>query len=522
MNNHAKAAVVLVGIGLLALIGWHFMLPIFNDWSQKNTSDAKMSKGKITVAYDNWIGYFPLCSPEMKKQMRASGWNWQCEDDKADYPGRMQRLKNRDIQFAVATVDSYVLNGAPKGFPGVVSIVIDESKGADAIIARKDKTANLNAVKGRADLRIAYTPGSPSHHLLKVAAIHFGVPELLPPQGPRRIETNGSEEALKKLLSGEADIAVLWEPDVSRALAKGNFVKLLGTENTEQLIVDILLVGREFVDKNPDVVKLALSTYFQVLKFYRDNPDILTREIIAETKLPPDAVKSMLSGVAWVNLTDNAQQWFGVSYQGRSADEGLFSTIESTVRILRSSGDFQSNPIPDSDPNRLIRSEYVRELYIKGSNTGFTVPGHAGSPPVNSLEARFTPLDGSGWKGLREVGTLKIQPITFQSGTADLSLDGKTEIDAAVEALRHYPKFRVLIKGHTGMSGDPDVNQKLSQERAESVMRYLTVTFSIDPNRLKAVGIGSDEPLSRTSGESDRAYNYRLPRVEIYLVSEVY
>src|SRR3989344_1031056 len=483
MNNHAKAAVVLVGIGLLALIVWHFMSPIFNDWSQKNTSDAKMSKGKITVAYDNWIGYFPLCSPEMKKQMRASGWNWQCEDDKADYPGRMQRLKNRDIQFAVATVDSYVLNGAPKGFPGVVSIVIDESKGADAIIARKDKTANLNAVKGRADLRIAYTPGSPSHHLLKVAAIHFGVPELLPPQGPRRIETNGSEEALKKLLSGEADIAVLWEPDV---------------------------------------VKLALSTYFQVLKCYRDNPDILTREIIAETKLPPDAVKSMLSGVAWVNLTDNAQQWFGVSYQGRSADEGLFSTIESTVRILRSSGDFQSNPIPDSDPNRLIRSEYVRELYIKGSNTGFTVPGHAGSPPVNSLEARFTPLDGSGWKGLREVGTLKIQPITFQSGTADLSLDGKTEIDAAVEALRHYPKFRVLIKGHTGMSGDPDVNQKLSQERAESVMRYLTVTFSIDPNRLKAVGIGSDEPLSRTSGESDRAYNYRLPRVEIYLVSEVY
>ncbi len=522
MNNHARTAIIIVILGIIGLIGVYFVLPVLSDWNQKMTSDAKTTKGKITIAVDNWIGYFPLCSPEMRKQMRSAGWNWQCEDDKADYAKRMQRFKDRDYEFVVATVDSYILNGASKGFPGITIAVIDESKGGDAILARKDKVANLNAMKGRTDLTVAFTPNSPSHHLGKAAATHFDVPELLPPQGPRRIETDGSEEALKKILSGEANVAILWEPDVSRALAKGNIVKLIGTEDTEQLIVDILLLGREFADKNSDVVRLALSTYFQVLKFYRDNPDILTKEIVAETKLSESAVKSMLKGVSWVNLADNAQKWFGVSLQGRTADEGLFSTIESTVRILRSSKDFQSNPIPDSDPNRLIRSEYVRELYIKGSNTGFTVQGKVETPPANSLEARFASLDEAGWKNMREVGALKIQPVTFQTGTAELNLDGKAEIDVAVEALKHYPKFRVLIKGHTGMSGDPEVNKKLSQERAESVLRYLTVTYSIDPNRLRAIGMGSDEPTPRLPNESDRAYTYRLPRVEMYLVSEVY
>ena len=49
--------------------------------------------------------------------------------------------------------------------------------------------------------------------------IRDDVPELLPSRKGNRIETEGSEGALKKLLAGKADIAALWEPDVSRALA---------------------------------------------------------------------------------------------------------------------------------------------------------------------------------------------------------------------------------------------------------------------------------------------------------------
>jgi len=523
MKGNLKGAIAVFIIFSLVVVGFFFGKPIWDDFRQQKTSDARETKGKIKIAFDNWAGYVPLCSSEMKKRMRGSGWVLECQDDKADYTKRMERLYKGEIEFAVATVDSYILNAASLDFPGVIGAVIDKSKGGDAILAWQDKVSSLDALKGRTDIRVAFTPNSPSHHLGKAAVAHFDVPELLP-KGDKRIETNGSEEALKKLLDRKADVAILWEPDVSKALAKKGIIKLLGTDQTERLIVDILVVNRKFSEKNSGVVKMVLETYFKVLKMYRDEPELLKKEIMAQSGLSASAVDSLLKGIHWVTLTENAQEWFGISSDGGYADQGLVDTIDSTVRILMQSGDFAKNPIPQGDPYRLTEKEYVRELFTKGF-AGFTTPGAKNSgqtPPANSLEARFALLSDEGWNALREIGTLKIQPVTFQSGTADLGIQGKEEIDRVAETLKHYPNFRVVVKGHTSLEGDPAMNRKLSQERAESVARYLVVTYSIDANRLRAVGFGSERPLSRQSGESSRAYSYRLPRVEISLVSEVY
>ena len=535
MRGNVKAALVFFVVVGAILLGLRFAMPFYAEWKLRHASDAKATKGTITVAVDNWIGYFPLCSPEMKKAMRSSGWNFRCEDDEADYPKRMKRLKDKDIRFAVATVDSFILNGAPVNFPGVIPMVIDQSKGGDSILARKDCVANLNALKGRVDIKVALTPNSPSHHFAKVAASHFGIPELLPPKDRtgRLVETNGSKEALKKLLSGEVCVAILWEPDVSRALADKNIIKLLGTEDTERVIVDILLVDPDYADKNSETVMILLSHYFTVLKFYRDNNDLLVKEIISETKdadgkkFTEEAVRAMLKGVEWATLADNAQKWFGIAAPGGKADDGLYATIDSTVRILRNNKDFARDPIPDGDPSRLTRSQFIRELSAKAA-TGFIIPSKGEVATGASLGAKFAPLNDSGWKALREVGALKIEPITFRSGTADLTIAGKTEIDQAVESLKHYPKFRILIKGHTGMVGDPAENKVLSQERADSIARYIMATYGIDEHRLRPVGLGSSEPLARLPEEQcsetrcERAYNYRLPRVEILLVAEVY
>ena len=71
------------------------------------------------------------------------------------------------------------------------------------------------------------------------------------------------------------------------------------------------------------------------------------------------------------------------------------------------------------------------------------------------------------------------------------------------------------------MKGSPEENRKLSQERAEAVARYLEVTYNIDHNRLRTVGLGSDKPLPQLADESERAYGYRLPRVELSLVADI-
>ncbi len=124
MTRQATGALLLLVVGLVTIGAVYFLKPYFQEKQQRNLSDARESKGNIKIAVDNWIGYFPLCSPEMKKRMRQQGWNLVCEDDQADYPQRMKRLKDEEIDLAVATVDSFLLNGAPRGFPGTIVAVI--------------------------------------------------------------------------------------------------------------------------------------------------------------------------------------------------------------------------------------------------------------------------------------------------------------------------------------------------------------------------------------------------------------
>jgi hypothetical protein len=175
VNTHAKVAITLVALGVFGIAAYKFGWPYVQEQIDRQTSDARDIKAKLVVGVDNWIGYFPLCSGELRKRMRAKGYSLQCEDDKADYPTRMQRLKSGELQFAVATVDSYLLNGPDKGFPGTIVAVIDESKGGDAIVAWKDKIATIEDLKRKSAVRIAFTPASPSEHLIRATSVHFDV-----------------------------------------------------------------------------------------------------------------------------------------------------------------------------------------------------------------------------------------------------------------------------------------------------------------------------------------------------------
>jgi outer membrane protein OmpA-like peptidoglycan-associated protein/ABC-type nitrate/sulfonate/bicarbonate transport system substrate-binding protein len=505
------------------------LIPVFKNRIQIQTSDDKNLKGKITLAIDDWIGYYPLSSSRIKKAMRNEGYLLDISNDGGDYPTRMKKLRDGELDFAVMTVDSYILNAAPVDFPGTIVTILDESKGGDAMVAYTNVVSNLDSFKAfnsRTMPKIAYTPASPSQHLLKAISSHFNVPALKDIGRNQRIETKDSQEALKFLLEKKVSVAVLWEPNVSKALEIPGVAKILGTESTSRLIVDILVVNREFALKNPEKVDLLLKTYFRTLKFYADNPEELEKDICTELKLPGDSVKKMLKGVAWVNLSENCQEWFGISGPGQVAEQGLIDTIQSTVEILVGSGDFNSDPLPDKDPYRIVNSSFIQQIYNTGIKNGFSsLTGNAGRAvePGDGLSRSFRPLTDAQWAKLRPVGSLNIEPVMFQSGVAELDVSEKEKLDAMVSRLKHYPTFRILVEGHTSFLGDPDANLALSQERADAVLRYLTITYAIDSNRIRSVGFGGTRPLPMQPGENESAYHtYRLPRVEISLLSETF
>ena len=517
MSGHLKGFVALLMVGLGLLFGADYALKWFKQKTQIGASDASGVKKTLRIGIDNWVGYLPLCSKELRTRMHNDGYRLQCDDDKADYAARMKRLRQGELEFAVTTVDSMLLNGGKEQFPGTIIMVIDESSGGDAIVARKEKLASLEDLKTKSGYRIAFTAGSPSEHLLKSIAVHFDVPPLRNRQGGWRVAVNSSADALKQLGEGKVDAAVLWEPDVSRALAMPGMHRILGTENTRRVIVDVLTVNREFSRAQPEAVKLLMSHYFRVLRHFRDNPEVLNAEVKDATRMTEQQVVAMLKGVRWASLTDNARDWFGVGGGGTGRTGlGLIETLEATAQILVDSGDFRENPMPERDPYRMQHRVFIEELYSTGLGADKATADKGGGARA------FGALDDKQWDSLAEIGTLKIRPVTFQSGAAELSTDGKQELDSAAQNLSHYPNFRVVVRGHTGTRGDAESNRALSLERADAVKRYLTVTHAIDEARLRAVGYGGERPLPRAAGESERAHEYRLPRVELYLVSEAF
>ena len=201
----------------------------------------------------------------------------------------------------------------------------------------------------------------------------------------------------------------------------------------------------------------------------------------------------------------------------RQASCGFHHLLFNVFDFIFDAGDFKSHPLPDQDPYRIINSQFIGAAFT-ATATGMKRDGSDSA----RLDQHFSELSNDEWQRLREVGTLKALSVSFQSGTADLGYDGKTEIDGMMDVLRHYPGFRIRVRGHTAQSGDPELNKQLSLERADAVARYMNVTYNVDPNRIKVVGMGSSQPLPLLPGESDRAYQYRLPRVEVSLLADAF
>lgn len=85
--------------------------------------------------------------------------------------------------------------------------------------------------------------------------------------------------------------------------------------------------------------------------------------------------------------------------------------------------------------------------------------------------------------------------MTFVKGSSDLTAAAKATLDRFAHALTAASTYRAFtVEGHTDRSGSREINQALSQARAESVVHYLTAN-GVDKARMTAKGFGFDKTL---------------------------
>lgn len=97
----------------------------------------------------------------------------------------------------------------------------------------------------------------------------------------------------------------------------------------------------------------------------------------------------------------------------------------------------------------------------------------------------------------------------FPPGRATLLPEALANLDRVVEFVGTDPARRVRIEGHTDNRGGANLNQVLSQRRAEAV-RDALVQRGVDAGRIAVVGLGADRPVATNDTAAGRARNRRV------------
>jgi outer membrane protein OmpA-like peptidoglycan-associated protein len=100
--------------------------------------------------------------------------------------------------------------------------------------------------------------------------------------------------------------------------------------------------------------------------------------------------------------------------------------------------------------------------------------------------------------------------IHFETAKATIRRESHGILDEVAEVLIDNPQIeKVRVEGHTDSRGSEVYNQKLSQERSESVRRYL-IEQGVEADRLTAVGFGETTPIADNETEEGRQKNRRV------------
>ncbi len=109
-----------------------------------------------------------------------------------------------------------------------------------------------------------------------------------------------------------------------------------------------------------------------------------------------------------------------------------------------------------------------------------------------------------------EIGTtVRLNKVYFDTDKATLRSESFPELDHVVELMKNNPTLEIEISGHTDDIGSDSYNQKLSQNRANAVKKYV-VSKEVSAAKIIAKGYGESQPEVANDSDENRQINRRV------------
>ena len=100
--------------------------------------------------------------------------------------------------------------------------------------------------------------------------------------------------------------------------------------------------------------------------------------------------------------------------------------------------------------------------------------------------------------------------ILFRTNSAIIDESSFSILHDVGDVLKDYPKIKeIRIEGHTDNVGSNKKNKSLSQNRADSVRKFL-IEYGIEPGRMIAQGFGEEQPVASNATKDGKQKNRRV------------
>ena len=304
--------------------------------SASTTTTTKYS-GTIHIASSTWTGYALIYLANAKGIWKTHGLDVTFKDVE-DPNDRFIALAAGRLEGMASTVDAFARQQS-NGVQAVEVFPIDASVGGDGILAK-------NTIQSVADLKgktVAVNQGSVSEWFLAQVLLKNGLS--LKDVTEKNMK---SGEAGAAFVAGRVDVAVTWEPWLSKAKARTDGHILVSSKEYPDLIMDSFAFRKDFVQKYPDTVKDFMKAYYDTYTWMQQNQTDALKIIGDAVGENSDDVKADLGTLTLFDLATGKQ------VMGTSSNHGkIYDNVKAAADFWKTQGkvDTTVNPSDAVDPS---------------------------------------------------------------------------------------------------------------------------------------------------------------------------
>jgi len=455
-------------------------------------------KRPVKVALSQWPGHMPLliAAGGMKTQpgspAAALGLDLEIVFIE-DAPSKNKALEKGDVDFVWQTVDELPISLGGFKAAGVEArafLQIDWSRGGDACVA----SAEVRTVEDILGKKSAMLLFSPDHTVFEFMITNSRLTSEQVAGVRKATQFSPDDWVFARTLftQGKIDVACLWEPDVTLALAgrKGAH-RLFSTADATELVADVLLAKRDLLEGHPDIAEKVAKAWFAAVKTAEANRPAAARLISTvasrfRDELGYEQTLAALGWAKWTDLADNARFF------------GLDGSTPAFDRVYN-----QADGIWINYPQAEIKDRFA-PVMLRDDRAVKKIWEASGKPVAVAAAPSEPELARAG----QPVFTKSLS-INFATGSSRLTHEAIATVNQQVLAqLQMAGGMSIRVEGNTDNVGDPAENQTLSEHRAAAIVEYL-VSRGIPATRMVSRGNGSRVPLATNGSAEGRAQNRR-------------